>query len=179
MGRYVFASQEACKIILTRFFCVCKVYLIDNPLRKRNNGHERMNVMEIGAKLKDARMRAGMTQEKVAEEIQVTRQTISNWENEKFLPDIVSVIRLSSLYGISLDQLLKGDEEMMEHMEKTTNIVKSNQKLTMAIIANVLLVILFVLFNGLIIRNPYLILGSSSVSIVGTSVLFYQIIKKL
>ncbi|MCI9382230.1 MAG: helix-turn-helix transcriptional regulator [Dorea sp.] len=135
--------------------------------------------MEIGAKLKDARMRAGMTQEKVAEEIQVTRQTISNWENEKSFPDIVSVIRLSSLYGISLDQLLKGDEEMMEHLEKTTNIVKSNQKLIIAIIANVLLVILFVLFNGLIIRNPYLILGSSSVSIVGTSVLFYQIIKKL
>ena len=138
-----------------------------------------MNVMEIGAKLKDARMRAGMTQEKVAEEIQVTRQTISNWENEKSFPDIVSVIRLSRLYGISLDQLLKGDEEMMEHLEKTTNIVKSNQKLIIAIIANVLLVILFVLFNGLIIRNPYLILGSSSVSIVGTSVLFYQIIKKL
>ena len=135
--------------------------------------------MEIGAKLKDARMRAGMTQEKVAEEIQVTRQTISNWENEKSFPDIVSVIRLSSLYGNSLDQLLKGDEEMMEHLEKTTNIVKSNQKLIIAIIANVLLVILFVLFNGLIIRNPYLILGSSSVSIVGTSVLFYQIIKKL
>lgn len=138
-----------------------------------------MYVMEIGVKLKDARLRAGMTQEKVAEEIQVTRQTISNWENEKSFPDIVSVIRLSSLYGISLDQLLKGDEEMMEHLEKSTNIVKSNQKLIMAIIANVLLLILLVLFNGLIIRNPYLIMGSSSVGIIGTSVLFYQIIKKL
>lgn len=138
-----------------------------------------MYVMEIGVKLKDARLRAGMTQEKVAEEIQVTRQTISNWENEKSFPDIVSVIRLSSLYGISLDQLLKGDEEMMEHLEKSTNIVKSNQKLIMAIIANVLLLIFLVLFNGLIIRNPYLIMGSSSVGIIGTSVLFYQIIKKL
>lgn len=135
--------------------------------------------MEIGVKLRDARLRAGMTQEKVAEEIQVTRQTISNWENEKSFPDIVSVIRLSSLYGISLDQLLKGDEEMMEHLEKSTNIVKSNQKLIMAIAANVLLLILLVLFNGLIIRNPYLIMGSSSVGIIGTSVLFYQIIKKL
>lgn len=169
----------SCKIILTRLFGACKVYLIDNLLRKRNNSHERMDVMEIGVKLKDARLRAGMTQEKVAEEIQVTRQTISNWENEKSFPDIVSVIRLSSLYGISLDQLLKGDEEMMEHLEKSTNIVKSNQKLIMAIIANVLLLILLVLFNGLIIRNPYLIMGSSSVGIIGTSVLFYQIIKKL
>lgn len=138
-----------------------------------------MDVMEIGVKLKDARMRAGMTQEKVAEEIQVTRQTISNWENEKSFPDIVSVIRLSSLYGISLDQLLKGDEEMMEHLEKSTNIVKSNQKLIAVIIADVLLLILFVLFNGLIIRNPYLIMGSSSVGIISTCILFYQIIKKL
>ena len=38
--------------------------------------------MEIGKKLKKARMAAGLTQEKVAEEILVSRQTISNWENE-------------------------------------------------------------------------------------------------
>lgn len=119
--------------------------------------------MEIGVKLKDARTRAGMTQEKVAEEIQVTRQTISNWENEKSFPGIVSVIKLSNLYDISLDKLLKGDEEMIEHLEKSTNIVKSNQKLILAILVNVGLLILFILFNGLIIRNPYLILGSSTV----------------
>lgn len=119
--------------------------------------------MEIGVKLKDARTRAGMTQEKVAEEIQVTRQTISNWENEKSFPDIVSVIKLSNLYDVSLDKLLKGDEEMIEHLEKSTNIVKSNQKLILAILVNVGLLILFILFNGLIIRNPHLILGSSTV----------------
>ena len=42
--------------------------------------------MEIGKKLKDARMHLGLTQEKVAEELNVTRQTISNWENEKSYP---------------------------------------------------------------------------------------------
>lgn len=46
------------------------------------------------------------------------RQTISNWENEKSFPDIVNVIKLSDLYNISLDQLLKGDEAMIEHLEK-------------------------------------------------------------
>ncbi|MFR8019886.1 MAG: helix-turn-helix transcriptional regulator [Mediterraneibacter gnavus] len=56
--------------------------------------------------------------------IQVSRQTISNWENEKSFPDIVNVIKLSDLYNISLDQLLKGDEAMIEHLEKSTNIVK-------------------------------------------------------
>lgn len=135
--------------------------------------------MEIGVKLKEARIRAGMTQERVAEEIQVTRQTISNWENEKSFPDIVSVIKLSNLYDISLDQLLKGDEEMMEHLDRSTNIVKSNQKLLMAIAFNVGLLIVFMLFNGFIIRNQYLIMGSSAVGVAGICILFYQIIKKL
>ena len=61
--------------------------------------------MEIGKKLKDARMKSGFTQETVAEKINVSRQTISNWENEKSYPDIISVIALSDLYSISLDDL--------------------------------------------------------------------------
>ncbi len=135
--------------------------------------------MEIGVKLKEARLRAGLTQEKVAEEIQVTRQTISNWETQKSFPDIVSVIKLSTLYNISLDKLLKGDGEMIEHLGKSTNIVKSNQKLIIAIIANVMMLIVFILFNGLIISNQYLIMGGSILGITGTCYLFYQIIKKI
>ena len=72
--------------------------------------------MEIGKKLKAARSRAGLTQEQVAEHLFVSRQTISNWENEKSYPDIVSVVRLSDLYSISLDELLKGDAEMLKHL---------------------------------------------------------------
>ena len=135
--------------------------------------------MKIGVKLKEARLQAGLTQENVAEEIQVTRQTISNWETEKSFPDIVSVIKLSTLYNISLDKLLKGEEEMIEHLEKSTNIVKSNQKLIIAIIANVMMIIAFILFNGLIISNQYLILGGSALGIIGTCYLFYQIIRKI
>ena len=135
--------------------------------------------MEIGVKLKQARVKAGLTQECVAEKIQVSRQTISNWENEKSFPDIVSVIKLSNLYDISLDRLLKEDTEMIEHLEKSTNTVKSNQKLILAIAINILILILFTLFNGLIVKNNYLILGGSSLSIISTCMLFYQIIKKL
>ncbi|KAF1301889.1 MULTISPECIES: helix-turn-helix domain-containing protein [Enterococcus] len=135
--------------------------------------------MEIGAKLKEARKQAGLTQEKVAENIQVSRQTISNWENEKSFPDIVSVIKLSNLYSVSLDNLLKGDQEMMDHLEKSTNIVKSNQKLIVAFLINVALLLSFVFFNGLILQNNYLIFGSSAIGIISTCILFYQIIKKL
>lgn len=91
--------------------------------------------MEIGSKLKEARMRTDFTQEKVSEAIGVSRQTISNWENEKSYPDIVSVIKLSDLYDVSLDYLLKGKERTpmlsyIDYLEESTNTVKSKQKLT-------------------------------------------------
>ena len=88
--------------------------------------------MDIGMKLKQARLTAKLTQEHVAEAIGVSRQTISNWENEKSYPDIVSVISLSDLYGISLDDLLKGDRKMIEHLNESTDVVSSNRKLISA-----------------------------------------------
>lgn len=100
--------------------------------------------MEIGKKLKNARIEAGLTQEKAAEKIDVSRQTISNWENEKSYPDIISVIALSDLYSVSLDELLKGDQKMAEHLEESTNVVKSNKKLTGAILLNIILMILLI-----------------------------------
>ena len=96
---------------------------------------------DIGSKIKAARLEKKLTQEQVAEILGVSRQTISNWENEKSYPDIISVIELSSLYSISLDDLLKGDERMMEHLEESTNVVKSNQKLIGAIILNIITVL--------------------------------------
>ncbi|MBQ8783376.1 MAG: helix-turn-helix transcriptional regulator [Clostridia bacterium] len=86
--------------------------------------------MDIGQKLKTARINCDLTQELVAEKIGVSRQTISNWENNKTYPDIVSVIALSDLYSVSLDSLLKEDKKMVEHLEKSTNVVKSRQKLS-------------------------------------------------
>ena len=134
--------------------------------------------MEIGKKLKDARINSGLTQEKVSEEIQVSRQTISNWENERSYPDIVSVINLSNLYHISLDELLKGDDEMMKHLEESTNTVNSNKKLLLAIALNGLLFLLFIFFNGVIGNNRYLMIGSITIGVISTTTLFYQMIRK-
>lgn len=85
--------------------------------------------MEIGTKLKNARNKAELTQEEIAEKIGVSRQTISNWENNKSYPDIISVIKLSDIYSISLDALLKEDENMIKHLDESTNIVKSKNRL--------------------------------------------------
>ena len=81
--------------------------------------------MEIGEKLKAARVTAQLTQEQVAEKIMVSRQTVSNWENGKSLPDIISVMNLSDLYGATLDELLKGDQKMKEKMEMDINKAKN------------------------------------------------------
>ena len=90
--------------------------------------------MDIGNKLQRARIKANLTQEQVAEALGVSRQTISNWENEKTYPDILSVITLSDLYQVSLDYLLKEKEEKsmtnyLDYLEESTNTVKSHNKL--------------------------------------------------
>ena len=67
---------------------------------------------DIGCKIKAARIEKKLTQEQVAELLGVSRQTISNWENEKSYPDIISVIKMSDYYEASLDYLLKGEQKM-------------------------------------------------------------------
>ncbi len=54
--------------------------------------------MDIGTKIRNARLNANLTQEQAAEFLGVSRQTISNWETEKTYPDIVSVVKMSDLY---------------------------------------------------------------------------------
>ncbi len=85
--------------------------------------------MEISERLKEIRQNAGMTQEEVAEKIMVSRVTVSHWENGKSLPDIVSLISLSDLYCISLDELLKGDSKMTEKVKKDAKEAKNNKRL--------------------------------------------------
>ena len=135
--------------------------------------------MEIGKKLKNARIEAGTTQEKAAEKIDVSRQTISNWENEKSYPDIISVIALSDLYSVSLDELLKGDQKMAEHLEESTNVVKSNKKLTGAILLNIILMILLIALNMLLPEGTYYLVIVFCVVIMSSSALLYQIIKRI
>ena len=135
--------------------------------------------MEIGKKLKDARMRSGFTQESVAEKVNVSRQTISNWENEKSYQDITSVIELSNLYSISLDELLKGDEKMMEHLEESTNVVKSTRKLIGAILLNIITVILLITLSMFLSDRSYYLLVVFCLAIASSSVLLYQMIKRI
>lgn len=70
--------------------------------------------MELGSQIKKYRNELEISQEKLAEKVYVSRQSISNWENDKNYPDINSLIRLSEVFQVSLDILIKGDVEKMK-----------------------------------------------------------------
>jgi len=114
--------------------------------------------MNIGEKLKTARQQSHLTQEAVADLILVSRQTISNWENEKSYPDIVNLIKLSDLYQISLDTLLKDDGKMIEHLDKTTNAVKSNQKLQTFLLSYLAMITCLLLLSLFFLKSYYFLL---------------------
>ena len=76
--------------------------------------------MELSIQIKKYRTELHLSQEELAEKVYVTRQTISNWENEKSYPDIHSLLLLSSLFNVSLDQLIKGDIEKMKEIISIT-----------------------------------------------------------
>lgn len=79
--------------------------------------------MEIGKQIKKYRTEMGLSQDKLAEKIFVSRQTISNWENNKNYPDVKSLLLLSSLFNVSLDMLVKGDLEKMKEEIKEEDII--------------------------------------------------------
>lgn len=96
--------------------------------------------MELSTQIKKYRTNMNLSQEELAEKVYVTRQTISNWENSKSYPDIHSLLLLSSLFNISLDQLIKGDIDIMRKEIKQTEVQKFNHYGTIF----TLLLILFV-----------------------------------
>ena len=83
--------------------------------------------MELNEQIKKYRTEMNLSQEELAEKIYVTRQSVSNWENGKTYPDIHSLLLLGSLFGISLDQLVKGDIEIMKEEIKKEEIAKMNR----------------------------------------------------
>lgn len=78
--------------------------------------------MEIGKQIQQRRISAGLSQEELAERLYITRQTLSNWEIGKTYPDIQSLLRLSDLFHVSLDELVKGDLQAMEEKIKQEDI---------------------------------------------------------
>ena len=83
--------------------------------------------MELGKQIKMYRQDAQLSQEVLADRVYVSRQTISNWENDKSYPDVNSLVLLSEIFQISLDKLIKGDIEVMKDVIQKEEIEKMNR----------------------------------------------------
>ena len=74
--------------------------------------------MDFGNQIKNIRKKESLTQEQFAIKLNVSRQAVSNWENNKNLLDIGMLILMSNIFKISLDELIKGDDHMNNMTEK-------------------------------------------------------------
>lgn len=97
--------------------------------------------MELGKQIKKYRTEAGLSQETLADKVYVSRQTISNWENDKSYPDIKSLVLLSEIFQISLDNLIKGDLEKMKKEIDTQEYAKFQKDSTIFTILFIALLI--------------------------------------
>lgn len=117
--------------------------------------------MELGNKIKYYRNEKELSQEALAERVYVSRQTISNWENNKSYPDINSIVLLSEIFEISIDNLIKGDVELMKKEINSEEVKKLNFYATMMVILMLVATILLMpmlKFIGLYGFIPYFVL---------------------
>lgn len=109
--------------------------------------------MELGKQIRKYRSEMHLSQEELAEKIFVSRQTISNWENEKNYPDIKSLVLLSEVFGVSLDKLVKGDIEKMKEQinsEERVKFEKNSKFFTVLLAAAILLAVPLFHFCGFV-----------------------------
>lgn len=82
--------------------------------------------MELGKQIKTYRQNAKLSQEELANRIYVSRQTISNWENDKSYPDMNSLVLLSEIFKTSIDNQIRGDIDIMKEVINKEEIAKFN-----------------------------------------------------
>lgn len=108
--------------------------------------------MEVGNKINQLRKLSGMTQEQLAEKLSVSRQTISKWESGSTSPDLESIIKLSKMFHVSLDDLLmegdasvtnKNDEQIT--LEDMIKINLHNRKMTLLLISGLIFIMVSIL----------------------------------
>ena len=129
--------------------------------------------MEFSDQIKQLRTENKMSQTQFTEKLHVTRQAVSNWENNRNLPDLEMLIEISQVFHISLDQLILGDSDMNKMTEKLIKDTDENRKakfnMVTTLIGGFLMILGFVCFfikansveyidkQGILHENFYLI----------------------
>ena len=79
--------------------------------------------MQLGQTIVEIRKKHNLTQEEFAKKFNVTRQTVSNWENEKSYPDLLTLVKISDMFGCSLDSMLKENPDMTDETHEEYSVL--------------------------------------------------------
>ena len=110
--------------------------------------------MQLGQTIAKIRKENDLTQEDFAQKFNVTRQTVSNWENEKSYPDLLTLVKISDEFDCSLDVMLKENNAMTEDMNKKIKYGEES-----ALLGGVSSVFLFIIAIAMIVLqygSPYI-----------------------
>lgn len=84
--------------------------------------------MNFAQKMKSYRQKNNWTQQDIAERLNVSRKTISSWENSRSYPDIFMLVQISDLYRVSLDDLLREDHKMIDNYKQEHELNKRDKR---------------------------------------------------
>jgi len=102
--------------------------------------------MNIAEQIKSQRLKKNLTQQQLGDILNVSRSTISSWEVDRNYPDLETIIAISDLFEISLDELLRGDKKMLEKITDDTKIRKLQTKKIKLLIISLFFLIIACMF---------------------------------
>jgi transcriptional regulator with XRE-family HTH domain len=149
---------------------------------------ERGENMSLGQKLMELRKEKHLSQEEVADKLNVTRQSVSKWETDQSTPDFDKILPICELFGITTEELITGKKEIINNVEGVNNIIydtdDNKQKRTGGLAIGILLYFVAVAWivssiaafkvNPLVATSIFLIICGVATSLI----VFTQIVYK-
>ena len=103
--------------------------------------------MTLGERIRGERKKRGLSQEELADILNVSRQAITKWETNRGIPDIANLIRISEEFEISLDELIKGDNSVKRKIIYDSTMKKWHILVVVYLLAIVAYIVYFALLN--------------------------------
>lgn len=103
--------------------------------------------MDLGTKIKVQREKKNWSQQELADQIHISRQSISKWEQNKAIPSITNIVMMSNLFNISLDELMKDDEILVNKMDAQMKIARSLRNIMISVLIAFVLFIIIASFH--------------------------------
>jgi transcriptional regulator with XRE-family HTH domain len=107
--------------------------------------------LTLGERIYNQRTAHNLTQSDLADALEVSRQSVSKWETDASVPDLDKLVKMSELFGISLDYMVRGMETTAEQVKPTVVTQQEKSPLTIQTILGLILIIFGLVFFMIIV----------------------------